>query len=100
MTLIQFVWNSFFFGLIHYGHHFYGNCCHVSKSPDKKCTIHIRYVSYSLWISCREDEGDCDTEDEYQGDLKFQINNCPESLGFDYDIVIKQILEIRFFVQL
>ena len=55
------------------------DCCYNSTIGDEHfCTTEN---------PCEEDEGDCDSNDECQGDLRCDIiRGCPESLGFNSDV--------------
>ena len=55
------------------------DCCYeASVGDDDFCTTAN---------PCREDEGDCDSNDECQSNLYCQNGvNCPESLGFSSDV--------------
>ena len=52
------------------------NCATASNSYDEFCYCN----------TCSENEGDCDTHDECQDGLICGSNNCPASLGFDFEV--------------
>ena len=51
-------------------------------------------------IPCRENEGDCDSNSECQSNHFCGSNNCPASLGFDYEIdccsIITQVMSPNY----
>ena len=52
------------------------NCATVSNGDDEFCNCN----------TCSENEGHCDAHDECQGGLVCGTNNCPNYLGFDYEV--------------
>ena len=52
------------------------NCANVSLGDDEYCFCN----------TCSENEGDCDSHNECQASLACGSNNCPASLGFEFEI--------------
>ena len=60
------------------GFHYEFDCCYAATVGDENFC--------ASGIPCGEDEGDCDSHEECQGNLICGSLNCPTSLGFDPDI--------------